>query len=60
MVPYMVTIPGTDVSFTMQPIPGGKFKLGSPESEKEEIAAKLGLNPLFCIALSVASENSRI
>lgn len=34
MVPYAVTIPGTDVTFTMQPIPGGKFKLGSPESEK--------------------------
>lgn len=34
MVPYTVTIPGTDVTFTMQPIPGGKFKLGSPDSEK--------------------------
>ncbi len=34
MVPYTVTIPGTDVTFTMQPIPGGKFKLGSPDSEQ--------------------------
>jgi formylglycine-generating enzyme required for sulfatase activity len=34
MVPYKMTIPGTEVSFEMQPIPGGKFKLGSPESEK--------------------------
>jgi len=32
-VPYQQTIPGTDVTFEMQPIPGGKFKLGSPESE---------------------------
>ncbi len=34
MVPYTSTIPGTDVKFTMIPIAGGKFKLGSPESEK--------------------------
>jgi len=35
MVPYELAIPGTDVSFTMQPIPGGSFKLGSPESEAD-------------------------
>ena len=34
MVPYTMTIPGTAVTFEMQPIPGGKFKLGSPEGEK--------------------------
>ena len=34
MVPYRQTIPGTDVSFEMQPIPGGKFLLGSPDNEK--------------------------
>lgn len=33
MVPYKGTIPGTKVSFEMQPIPGGKIKLGSPEAE---------------------------
>jgi len=33
MVPYSVTIPGTKVVFEMVPVPGGKFKLGSPESE---------------------------
>ena len=33
MVPYQATIPGTDVVFEMQPIPGGTFKLGSPPSE---------------------------
>ncbi len=37
MVPYKVTIPGTDVSFEMEPIPGGKFKFGSPESEEDRI-----------------------
>ncbi len=34
MVPYTETIPGTDVKFEMVPIPGGKFKMGSPESEE--------------------------
>src|SRR5206468_3708031 len=34
MVPYKQTIPGTEATFEMQPIPGGKFKLGSPASEK--------------------------
>ena len=33
MVPYRETIPSTDVSFEMIPIPGGTFKLGSPASE---------------------------
>jgi formylglycine-generating enzyme len=33
MVPYRLTIPGTEVAFEMQPIPGGKFLMGSPESE---------------------------
>ncbi|MEM9646755.1 MAG: SUMF1/EgtB/PvdO family nonheme iron enzyme, partial [Planctomycetota bacterium] len=33
MVPYTAKIPGTDVTFEMVPVPGGKFKMGSPESE---------------------------
>lgn len=33
MVPYNVTIPGTTVTFTMIPVPGGKFLMGSPDSE---------------------------
>src|SRR5947207_3075614 len=33
MVPYTATIPGTKVTFEMQPIPGGKVKLGSPAGE---------------------------
>lgn len=35
MVPYTATIPGTDVEYTMIPIPGGKFTFGSPESESD-------------------------
>ncbi|HEX7862657.1 MAG TPA: SUMF1/EgtB/PvdO family nonheme iron enzyme [Verrucomicrobiae bacterium] len=33
MKPYKVTIPGTDVTFEMIPIPGGEFTMGSPENE---------------------------
>ncbi|MDA1054444.1 MAG: formylglycine-generating enzyme family protein [Planctomycetota bacterium] len=33
MVAYTRTIPGTDIEFSMEPIPGGTFKLGSPASE---------------------------
>ncbi|PQO37137.1 transcriptional regulator [Blastopirellula marina] len=33
MVPYEITIPGTDAKLKMVPIPAGKFKLGSPDSE---------------------------
>lgn len=33
MVPYEVRIPGTSQSFWMEPVPGGKFRMGSPISE---------------------------
>ena len=33
LVPYETTIPGTEVSFRMIPIPGGNYAMGSPESE---------------------------
>jgi len=31
---YEVTIPGTDVTFEMMPIPAGEYVMGSPETEK--------------------------
>lgn len=34
MVPYEFTIPGTQVTLKMIPVPGGKVMLGSPESEE--------------------------
>ncbi len=34
MVPYTAPIPGTDLMFTMVPVPGGTFTMGSPEGEK--------------------------
>ncbi len=33
MEPYKTTIPNTDVSFEMVPIPGGEFTMGTPDSE---------------------------
>lgn len=33
MVPYTVTIPGTEVQFDMVPVPGGTYMMGSPEDE---------------------------
>jgi sulfatase modifying factor 1 len=33
MVPYETTIPGTDVTFRMIPVPGGEYTMGSPENE---------------------------
>ncbi len=35
MIPYKMTIPGTEATFEMVPIPGGKFMMGSPESEDD-------------------------
>lgn len=33
MVPYQETIPGTNVTFEMVPVPGGEFLFGSPAGE---------------------------
>lgn len=35
MVPYVESIPGTDVTFEMVPVPGGEYLLGSPDGEAE-------------------------
>ncbi len=35
MVTYKQKIPGTKIEYTMVPIPGGSFLLGSPEGEEE-------------------------
>lgn len=33
MVPYQITLPNSEVSFWMEPIPGGEFQMGSPADE---------------------------
>jgi formylglycine-generating enzyme required for sulfatase activity len=35
MVPYKITIPGTEAELEMVPVPGGTFTMGSPESEED-------------------------
>jgi formylglycine-generating enzyme required for sulfatase activity len=35
MVPYDETIPGTEVTFRMIPVPGGTFRMGSPADEAD-------------------------
>ena len=35
MVPYDETLPGSEVSFRMIPVPGGTFRMGSPASESD-------------------------
>ncbi len=52
LVPYSVTIPGTQVSFEMIPVPGGTFMMGSPESEPDRSAdegpqVKVSLDPFW-------------
>ena len=38
MVPYTETIPGTDITFQMVPVPAGTFLMGSPDSEEDRNA----------------------
>ena len=33
--PFTESVPGTKVTFDLVPIPGGKFKMGSPDGEKD-------------------------
>ena len=35
MVAYQATVPGTEIKYTMVPIPGGTFTMGSPEDEED-------------------------
>ncbi len=52
LVPYSVTIPGTQVTFEMIPVPAGTFMMGSPESEPDRSAdegpqVKVSLDPFW-------------
>ena len=48
MVPYDETIPGTEVSFRMVPIPGGTFRMGSPDDEADRESLE---GPCFEVAV---------
>ena len=52
MKPYTEKIPSADVKFDMVPIPGGKFLMGSPESEgdrkkDEGPQVEVGIEPFW-------------
>ena len=58
MEPYIEKIPESDISFKMVPIPGGKFLMGSPESEEgraedEGPQTEIQLSPFWMGAFEV-------
>ncbi len=57
--PFIETIPGTTVAFNMKPIPGGQFKMGSPQGEAgrkdhEEPRRTVELSPFFMSEIQVS------
>lgn len=56
---YTETIPGTTISFNMKAIPGGSFKIGSPESEQlreadEGPQKQVNISPFFMAEIEVS------
>ena len=49
MVPYEETIPGTEVTFRMLPVPGGTFRMGSPDGEEGRTADE---GPVFEVTVA--------
>ena len=48
MVPYTTTIPGTDIEFSMVPIPGGTFQMGNEDGEDDQQPTfKVELKPFW-------------
>jgi sulfatase modifying factor 1 len=65
MVPYVVTIPGTDIVFRMMPIPGGEFVMGSGESEggrkdDESPLRKIAVEPYWMAECEVKWEEYKL
>ncbi len=46
MDPYSETIPGTEITFEMIPIPGGTFQMGSPGSEADRLEHEGPVHPV--------------
>jgi len=48
MVPYTATIPGTEIEFAMEPIPGGSFQMGNEDGDDDEQPTfKVELKPFW-------------
>lgn len=59
--PYQQKVPGTDLQFKMVPIPGGKFSLGSPASDKgarkdEQPQRTIAISPFWMAAYEVTHD----
>jgi formylglycine-generating enzyme required for sulfatase activity len=59
---FTETIPGTTISFNMKAIPGGSFKIGSPESEQmrktdEGPQKEVKISPFFMAEIEVTWDN---
>lgn len=50
MVPYDDVLPGTDISFTMVPIPGGEFEMGDAENEDTSPKFRVRVEPFWMSA----------
>ena len=65
MKPYKTTIPNTDVSFEMVPIPGGEFTMGTPATEAghkkdEEPQRKVKIDPFWMGKYEVTWDEYRL
>ena len=48
MVPYTATIPGTEIEFSMEPVPGGTFQMGSEDANDDaQPCFKVKLEPFW-------------
>ena len=65
LVPYEETIPGSDVTFQMVPVPGGSFLLGSPGDEvgredTEGPQVEVAVSPFWMGACEVTWEEYKV
>ena len=59
LVPYQLTIPGSEVVFEMVPVPGGVFTMGSPEDSENHAAdegpqIKVAIEPMWVAKCEVS------
>jgi formylglycine-generating enzyme required for sulfatase activity len=58
--PYVESIPGTNVSFRMMPVPGGKFQMGSTLRADEQPVHERSIKPFFMMEKETAWELYRL
>lgn len=65
LVPYTLTVPGTEISFEMIPVPGGVVNMGSPEDEPghkddEGPQVKVEVGPMWVAKCEVSWEEYKL